>query len=63
MSAEQHSPPAEDVVLVRCAWCDRIRIAPDQWVVPDDDFEAHALDRESHGICPTCLERLNAPPV
>ena len=61
MSAEQHSRPAEDVVLVRCAWCERIRVAPDEWVEADKDFVGHALlDRESHGICPACLARIAA---
>lgn len=51
-----------DVVLVRCAWCDRIRVAPDEWIDADDAVVGHALlDRASHGICPACLARVNAP--
>jgi hypothetical protein len=52
-----------EVVLVRCAWCERIRIAPDEWVEAGGAVAAHALDEASHGICPACFARLSMPPA
>ena len=46
-------------LLVRCAWCGRIK-AGDEWF----DVTAHAhltpaaVDRCSHGICPDCFSEL-----
>jgi len=44
-------------VVVRCAWCRRIRVG-DDWREPAD-FEAMRLlepvKRFSDGICPSCL--------
>jgi hypothetical protein len=49
-------------VIVRCAWCERIKVA-DEWI--DAEVEAHALRPtvdtvalRSHGICPDCFAEL-----
>lgn len=44
------SPPLD----VFCAWCRRRRVADDEWVA------AAEVDVASHGICPTCEEKLLA---
>jgi len=56
MASERHQ---DCTLVVRCAWCDRVRVAPDEWVEQNDEVEAHAfLGRASHGICPDCLARV-----
>jgi hypothetical protein len=49
-------------VIVRCAWCERIKV-DDAWI--DVEVEAHALRSSpeavalrSHGICPDCFAQL-----
>jgi cytochrome c2 len=48
-------------MLVRCAWCGRIR-AGDQWFAVGPDLHVQLtpgnIDRSSHGICPECLAEL-----
>ena len=53
---------SDEVLLTRCAWCERVRVAPDEWVdVADEAAEGQALlARASHGICPSCLARISA---
>jgi hypothetical protein len=44
----------------RCAWCQRLLLAG-VWVPEEEvpDFVGHLLDeRTSHGICESCIERL-----
>jgi hypothetical protein len=50
-----------DAVLVRCAWCERIKVG-DEWV---DVAEVRAMrlipearQHHSHGICPNCFAKL-----
>jgi len=57
---EKHTTAPE--VIVRCAWCERIKV-DDAWI--DADVEAHALRSDpdavplrSHGICPDCFADL-----
>jgi len=53
---DQHR--AEPAVVVRCAWCGRVRIES-EWQ-DEDDVEAMRLTPQqyfSHGICPSCLAR------
>jgi hypothetical protein len=52
--------PSADAVLVRCAWCERIKVG-DEWV----DAEVRAMrltpdatEHHSHGICPDCFAKL-----
>lgn len=46
-------------VVVRCAWCGRVRVESD-WQ-DEDDVQAMRLltprQHLSHGICPSCLAR------
>jgi uncharacterized protein YlaI len=53
-----------DELLVRCAWCERIKLG-DEWV---DVAEVRAMrlthdsvGHYSHGICPECYTRLTPP--
>jgi hypothetical protein len=50
-----------DALIVRCAWCDRIKLEADEWADADDVVESHMVAGTSHGICPTCLSRLSVP--
>jgi hypothetical protein len=50
----------EGAILVRCAWCDRLRIG-EEWLHLEAIGRGQQLitstirDNASHGICPTCL--------
>jgi hypothetical protein len=51
-------------LLVRCAWCERIKTG-DEWV---DVAEVQAMrltpdapEHHSHGICPDCFAKLTPP--
>jgi hypothetical protein len=50
-------PGAEEVVVVRCAWCGRVKVES-EWQ-HEDDVQAMRLltprQHFSHGICPSCL--------
>jgi len=50
-------PLAQEPLVVRCAWCDRICVAG-VWVPPTGDLTPRLGERATHGICPDCLERL-----
>ena len=53
------------VLLLRCAWCGRLRVG-DEWLLLEtigSDQTSIAEDlvrRSTHGICPGCLEQVNA---
>jgi len=51
-------------LLVRCAWCKRIKI-DDEWVEVAEVLamrQTHlAPERHSHGICPDCFAKLTPP--
>jgi hypothetical protein len=56
-TTDQHG--AEPSVVVRCAWCGRVRVESD-WQDEDDVQAMRLLDPNryfSHGICPSCLAR------
>jgi hypothetical protein len=49
---------AEPSVVVRCAWCGRVKVES-EWQ-EEDDVQAMRLTPQhhfSHGICPSCLAR------
>ena len=50
---------AEPSVVVRCAWCGRVKV--DREWQEEDDVQAMRLlspsRHFSHGICPSCLAR------
>lgn len=50
---------AEQPVVVRCAWCGRVKVDA-EWQ-DEDDVQAMRLlspkSHFSHGICPSCLAR------
>ena len=49
-------------LLVRCAWCKRVRLARGEWrEAARLVAAAQARGVLSHGICPDCFHRL-APP-
>lgn len=54
---DQHR--AEPLVVVRCAWCGRVKV-DSEWQ-DEDDVQAMRLltppHHFSHGICPSCLAR------
>jgi hypothetical protein len=54
---DQHG--AEHPVVVRCAWCGRVKVES-EWQ-EEDDVQAMRLlaphSSFSHGICPSCLAR------
>ena len=55
---DQHRA-AEPSVVVRCAWCGRVKVES-EWQEEEDDVHAMRLSPQqhfSHGICPTCLAR------
>jgi hypothetical protein len=47
-------------LLPMCAWCKRIRDDNDYWHSVERYIEHHTDARFSHGICPDCLEKLEA---
>ena len=56
--------PSANAVLVRCAWCERIKV-DDEWV---DAAEVQAMrltpetpGYHTHGICPDCFAELTPP--
>lgn len=48
----------KDGFLPRCAWCSRVRDAEGDWHTPEDYFTLRTGILYTHGICPTCNERL-----
>jgi len=55
-TAKQGAKPS---VVVRCAWCGRVRVES-EWQDEDDVQAMRLLDPSrhfSHGICPSCLAR------
>ena len=56
---------ANETLLVRCAWCNRLRVG-DEWlelqaIGTGQTRIAERLLRDStHGICPDCLEHVRA---
>jgi hypothetical protein len=50
-----------DELLVRCAWCERIKV-DEVWVVaarvPAMALTRETVGKHSHGICPDCLASL-----
>ncbi len=61
---ELNETPRADAVLVRCAWCERVKVN-DEWV---DVAEVRAMrlrpeapEHHSHGICPDCFAELRPP--
>ena len=62
--AENRDLNETDAVLVRCAWCERIKKG-DEWA---DVAEVRAMrltpeapEHHSHGICPDCFAKLTPP--
>ena len=55
----EDEPGAEPLVVVRCAWCGRVKVES-EWQ-EEDDVQAMRLltphHHFSHGICPSCLAR------
>jgi hypothetical protein len=53
-----------DELLVRCAWCERIKRG-DTWMevaeVEAMRLTPDAIERHSHGICPDCFAKLTPP--
>jgi NMD protein affecting ribosome stability and mRNA decay len=53
-----------DELLVRCAWCERIKRG-DRWVKPPEveamRLTPAAVVHRSHGICPDCFAKLTPP--
>ena len=51
--------------LLHCAWCERIRIG-EEWLALEaigtgqTRISADLTRRSTHGICPSCFERVNA---
>jgi DNA-binding response OmpR family regulator len=43
-----------------CSYCSRIRSDQDSWEQMESYVSAHSSATFSHGICPTCLEKMNA---
>jgi len=45
------------VLLLRCAWCERIKVG-DAWIAPTEvPVAEHVyadIEGQSHGICPDC---------
>jgi hypothetical protein len=60
---DQNETTSGSAILVRCAWCERVKVG-DEWVSAEvqamrlsrDDIEHH-----SHGICPDCFAKLTPP--
>ena len=46
-------------LLPMCAWCKAIRDGQGQWTSLEEYIHAHTGADFTHGICPTCLERLS----
>jgi hypothetical protein len=47
-------------LLPMCAWCKAIRDGHGQWTGLEEYIHAHTGADFTHGICPTCLERISA---
>lgn len=51
--------------ILHCAWCERIRI-DDEWLAFEavgtgqNRIAADLVRRSTHGICPTCFDRVDA---
>ena len=51
--------------ILHCAWCERMRIGED-WLALEaigtgqTRIAADLIRRSTHGICPSCLDRVNA---
>jgi len=52
-----------DYLIRRCAWCGRLAVG-DEFVHPRDflrgDVPARVQEHATHGICPDCLDEVNA---
>ena len=42
-----------------CAWCKKVRSDEDDWVTVETYIERHSDREVTHGICPSCQERLD----
>jgi len=49
---------AFDSMLTICAWCRRIRDAPDSWLSVEEYLSHRANAVPTHGICPDCRTRI-----
>lgn len=53
-------------IVIVCGWCARVRVPEDRWVEVEVAvrllrlFEGTALPRLSHGICPSCSDKMIA---
>ena len=48
-------------LLPICAYCKNIRDKADTWTSVEQYVETHSEAQFSHGICPTCMERIVKP--
>jgi len=44
-------------LLLRCAWCGRIKL-DGTWVAAADEQAPESIEGRSHGICPDCNAKL-----
>ena len=51
-----HSSPARDRLLVRCAFCSRIRSPDGRWIAVPESVVALYTSNVSHTYCPECVE-------
>ena len=56
MATGPAQPPRVELLL-RCAWCGRVR-QEGEWVAPQGDLDPDLL---THGICPECTATLPEP--
>lgn len=55
-----------DRMLIMCGWCKKIELSAVEWVEAEEGvarlglFDQPLLPRISHGICPSCNERLHS---
>jgi hypothetical protein len=53
----------ERALVSRCEWCGRLGVDARHWLLPDElplSLSPLGVRRNSHGICPDCIERLEA---
>jgi hypothetical protein len=56
--------PRHQELLRVCSWCDKVHVPSDQWVEVEDAilllrlFDVALLPRLTHGMCPTCEQRI-----
>lgn len=48
-------------LLPICSYCKSIRDADDAWTTLEHYVESHSEAQFSHGVCPTCMERVVKP--